>query len=115
MTVAPDGSVYAAATAPRPGGIGEFDVHALKITPAGSLLWSRAYQAGVVVDARGGMAAAPDSGSIAIAGAIQAPAGGGVVDIAALVVKIDANGEPGLRPRIRRQRWRGCLGSDGRR
>jgi hypothetical protein len=92
VTVAPDGSVYAAATSPRPGGLAEFDVHALKITPAGSLVWARAYQAGEVVDARGGMAAAPDSGSIAIAGAIQAPAGGGVVDLAALLLKIDANG-----------------------
>jgi len=92
VTVAPDGSVYAAATAPRPGGLAEFDVHALKITPGGSLVWARSYRAGEVVDARGGMAAAPDSGSIAIAGAIQAPAGGGIVDLAALLVKIDANG-----------------------
>jgi hypothetical protein len=92
VTVAPDGSVYAAATAPRPGGLAEFDVHALKISPAGNLVWARSYQAGEVVDARGGMAAAPDSGSIAIAGAIQAPAGGGIVDLAALLLKIDANG-----------------------
>jgi hypothetical protein len=92
VTVAPDGSVYAAATAPRPGGLAEFDVHALKISSAGSLVWARAYQAGEVVDARGGMAAAPDSGSIAIAGAIQAPTGGGVVGLAALLLKIDANG-----------------------
>jgi hypothetical protein len=92
VTVAPDGSVYAAATAPRPDTIAEFDVVALKITPGGSLEWARAYQAGVVVDARGGMAAAPDSSSIAIAGAIQAPEGGGVVGIAALLIKIDASG-----------------------
>ena len=93
VTVAPDGSVYAAATAPRPGGgLAEFDVHALKITSAGSLVWARAYQAGEVVDARGGMAAAPDSGSIAIAGAVQAPEGGGSVGIAALLLKIDSNG-----------------------
>ena len=92
VAVAPDGSVYAAATAPRPGGIAEFDVHALKMTAGGSLVWARAYQAGEVVDARGGMAAAPDNGSIAIAGAIQAPAGGGVVDLAALLVKIDGDG-----------------------
>jgi len=93
VTVAPDGSVYAAATAPRPGGgLAEFDVHALKITSAGSLVWARRYEAGEVVDVRGGMAAAPDSGSIALAGAIQAPAGGGVVDLAALLLKIDANG-----------------------
>jgi hypothetical protein len=92
VTVAPDGSVYAAATAPRPGGLAEFDVVTLKITSGGGLEWARAYQAGLVVDARGGMAAAPDSGSIAIAGAIQARAGGGVVDLAALLLKIDADG-----------------------
>ena len=92
VTVAPDGSVYAAATAPRPGGIAEFDVVALKITPAGSLVWARTYEAGEVVDVRGGMAAAPDSGSIALAGAIQAPEGGGVVGLAALLIKIDAQG-----------------------
>jgi hypothetical protein len=92
VTVAPDGNVYAAATAPRPGGLAEFDVVALKISSSGILQWARAYQAGEVVDARGGMAAAPDSGSIAIAGAIQAPSGGGVVDLAALLLKLDASG-----------------------
>jgi hypothetical protein len=92
VAVAPDGAVYAAATAPRPGGLAEFDVVALKISSGGSLQWARSYQAGEVVDARGGMAAAPDSGSIAIAGAIQAPEGGGVVDLAALLLKIDADG-----------------------
>jgi hypothetical protein len=46
----------------------------------------------LVVDARGGMAAAPESASIAIAGAIQARAGGGVADLAALLLKIDADG-----------------------
>jgi hypothetical protein len=84
VTVAPDGSVYAAATSPRPGGgLDVQNVEALKITPGGSLEWARTYQAGQVVGASG-MAAAPDSGSIAIAGA---------VDSAALLLKIDANGD----------------------
>jgi len=92
VTVAPDGSVYAAATAPRPDSLGDFDVVSLKLTAGGTLQWARVYEAGFVVDARGGMAAAPDNGSIAIAGAIQARAGGGIVDIAALLLKIDAAG-----------------------
>ena len=62
----------------------------LKLTPAGSLVWARTYGAGEVVDARGGMAAAAD-GSIYTAGAIQA-AKGGIVGIAALVLKIGSDG-----------------------
>ena len=93
VTVAPDGSVYTAATAPRPdGGLSRFDVVTVKIAPAGGLQWARTYAAGEVVDARGGIAAAPDSSAIAIAGAIQAEGGGGVVGIAPLLVKIDAVG-----------------------
>jgi hypothetical protein len=84
VTVAPDGSVYAAATSPRPGGgLDVQNLEALKITPGGSLEWARTYQAGQVVNANG-ISAAPDSGSIAIAGA---------VDSAALLLKIDANGD----------------------
>jgi beta-propeller uncharacterized protein DUF5122 len=62
----------------------------LKITPGGSLVWQRTYSAGEQVDPRGGMAAAPD-GSIVIAGAIQA-AKAGIVGIAALIVKLNADG-----------------------
>jgi hypothetical protein len=90
VAVAQDGSVYAAGTRSRPGGIAEFDVVALKMTSAGNLLWDRTYSAGEVVDPRGGMAVAPD-GSIVIAGAIQAPKSG-IVDIAALLIKLDADG-----------------------
>jgi hypothetical protein len=108
VTVAPDGSVYAAATALRPGGIAEFDVVALKLTPGGALQWARRYEAGEVSDARGGMAAAPDSSSIAIAGAIQAPAGGGVVDIAALLITIDAGGNL-----VFDREWGGKAGEEG--
>jgi hypothetical protein len=92
LTVAPDGSVYAAGSIVRPGsGFAEFDILTLKITPAGSLVWARTYAAGEVIDARGGMAAASD-GSVYLAGAIQAAGGGGIVGIAALIVKFDANG-----------------------
>ena len=63
----------------------------IKLTSSGSLLWDRTYRAGEIVDPRGGMTVAPD-GSVIIAGAIQAPQGGGIVDIAALVIKIDAEG-----------------------
>jgi len=59
VAVASDGSVYAAGTTPRPGQIGNFDIVALKITAAGSLVWQRTYSAGDVVDPRGRMAAGP--------------------------------------------------------
>ena len=91
VAVAPDGSVYASGAASRPDSIAEFDVVVIKLTSNGTLLWDRRYRAGDIVDPRGGMAASPD-GSVVIGGAIQAPAGGGIVDIAALVVRIDANG-----------------------
>lgn len=89
VAVAPDGSVYAAGTTPRTQ-IGDFDLLVLKITPAGSLVWQRNYTAGTVVDPRGGMTVAPD-GSIYIAGAIQA-AKAGLVDLAALIIKLGADG-----------------------
>jgi uncharacterized delta-60 repeat protein len=90
VAVGSDGSVYAAGTTPRADQIGNFDILALKITSAGSLVWQRTYTAGEVVDPRGRMAAAPD-GSIVLAGAIQA-AKAGFVDIAALIIKLSADG-----------------------
>jgi hypothetical protein len=90
LAVAPDGSVYAAGTRFRPGGVAEFDVVVLKLNSAGTRLWERIYSAGEVVDPRGGMVVAAD-GSIVLAGAIQAPKSG-IVDIAALLIKLDANG-----------------------
>jgi hypothetical protein len=90
--VAPDGSVYAAGSIIRaPENFAEFDVLALKLAPSGTLTWARRYTAGEVVDVRGGMAAASDA-SVYLAGAIQASGGGGIVGIAALLVKLDANG-----------------------
>jgi hypothetical protein len=89
VAVGPDGSVYAAGTTPRDQ-IGNFDVLVLKITSGGSLVWQRTYSAGEVVDPRGGMTVALD-GSIVLAGAIQA-AKAGLVDIAALIVKLSTDG-----------------------
>ena len=90
VAVAPDGHVYAAGSKLRPGGLAEFDVVVLKMTSTGTLVWQRTYSAGEVVDARGGMTVAPD-GSVVIAGAIQVPKMG-IVDIAALLVKLSVNG-----------------------
>ena len=90
--VAPDGSVYAGGSIIRaPEDLAEFDILALKLTSGGALSWARAYAAGEVVDVRGGMAAASD-GSVYLAGAIQAPGGGGIVGIAALIVKLSPDG-----------------------
>jgi len=89
--VASDGSVYAGGSIIRaPENFAEFDILALKLASGGTLTWARRYSAGEVVDVRGGMAAASD-GSVYLAGAIQA-AGGGIVGIAALIVKLDPNG-----------------------
>lgn len=91
MAVTSDGSVYAASSKLRPdSNFSQFDVMVLKLTAAGDLAWARTYGAGEVVDARGGMAAAAD-GSIYTAGAIQAEKGG-IVGIAALVLKIGSDG-----------------------
>ena len=90
--VAPDGSVYAGGSIIRvPEDLAEFDILALKLASGGTLTWARRYAAGEVVDVRGGMAAASD-GSVYVAGAIQAPSGGGIVGIAALIVKLDPDG-----------------------
>ena len=90
VAVGPDGSIYAAGSVPRPTGIANFDVLILKLTPDGSLVWSRTYSAGFVVDPRGGMTVAPE-GSVYIAGAIQAPQMG-FVDIAALILRLSPSG-----------------------
>jgi uncharacterized delta-60 repeat protein len=90
VAVAPDGSVYAAGTTPRPDQTGDFDIVALKITAAGSLVWQRTYSAGEVVDPRGRMAAGSD-GSIVMVGAIQTVSRH-VADIAALIVKLTSDG-----------------------
>ncbi len=89
LTVAADGSVYAAGTSVRGGDLSLFDQVTVKISPSGALQWARRYTAGEVVDARGGIAAAPDSGSIAIVGTLQGE-GGGVND--PLLVHLDAAG-----------------------
>jgi hypothetical protein len=91
MAVTVDGSIYAASSKLRPNSdFSQFDVMVLKLAPSGSLVWSRSYGAGEVVDARGGITAAAD-GSIYTAGAIQMDKGG-IVGIAALVLKIGSDG-----------------------
>ena len=89
LTVAADGSVYVAGTAVRNGDLSMSDQVTVKISPGGALQWARRYTAGEVVDARGGIAAAPNSGSIAIVGTLQ-DEGGGVND--PLLVNLDAAG-----------------------
>jgi hypothetical protein len=89
VAVGPDSSVYAAGTTPRDL-IGNFDVVVLKLTSTGNLVWERRYASGEVVDPRGGMTVASD-GSIYIAGAIQTVKASRA-DIAALVVKLSADG-----------------------
>ena len=91
VAVGPDGSVYAAGTTPRPGLIGNFDIIALKVTSDGDLVWQRTYASGDVVDPRGGMAVAAD-GSAYLAGAIQTVKANRA-DIAALIVKLSADGD----------------------
>ena len=89
LTVAADGSVYAAGTSVRNGDLSLADLVTVKISPGGELQWARRYTAGDVVDARGGIAAAPNSGSIAIVGTLQGE--GGLVNDP-LLVNLDADG-----------------------
>jgi uncharacterized delta-60 repeat protein len=90
IAVGPDGNLYVAGTAARPASIGRADVVLLSIDPLGVLRWQRQYTAGDSVDARGGVAVGAD-GSIAVAGALTAPAGGSV-DMEALIVKFAPDG-----------------------
>src|SRR6266511_4118128 len=70
ITVAPDGSIYAAGVTPR-AVVGEFDMLLLKLDAQGTLVWQRTYSAADVADARGGVAVGSD-GSVYVAGGIQA-------------------------------------------
>ena len=92
VAIAPDGSIYAAGVDVRPGGLGEFDTMLLKLTPSGALVWQRAYSALEIVDARGGVAVAPD-GSVYIAGTGQdvTRAGDAVND--GILLKFSADGD----------------------
>jgi Domain of unknown function (DUF5122) beta-propeller len=85
--LAPDGSVYAAGTTPRPTGVANQDIIAMKLAPDGRMIWERTYSAGDIVDPRGGMTVASD-GSIYVAGTIQAAN----TRIAALIIKLAPDG-----------------------
>ncbi len=70
ITVAADGSIYAAGVTPR-AVVGEFDMLLLKLDSQGTLVWQRTFSAADVADARGGVAVGSD-GSVYVAGGIQA-------------------------------------------
>jgi uncharacterized delta-60 repeat protein len=92
IAIGPDGSIYAAGVNVRPGGLFEFDTMLLKLTPAGELVWQRAYSALEIVDARGGVAIALD-GSVYVAGTGQdvTRAGDAVND--GILLKFSAEGD----------------------
>ncbi|HYO49183.1 MAG TPA: hypothetical protein VEW94_04975 [Chloroflexia bacterium] len=90
VAVAPDGSVYVAGVATRPGGAFEFDIVLLKLDGDGNLMWQQAYSAGEIADARGGVAVGPD-GSIYVAGGIQQPRSR-IVDLNTLLLKFSPDG-----------------------
>ena len=89
VDVAPDGSVAVAGVGARPDLPGAFDAVVLKLDAGGALAWQRAYFAGEVTDARGGVAVSAD-GSIHVAGAIQDSERKLVVD--ALLFRLSASG-----------------------
>lgn len=102
------GNVYAAGVTPRPdpnnpGGILGFDVALLKVDSNGNLIWQRTVAAGESVDARGGVAVAPD-GSVYVAGGRFDER---TSDLNALVVKFGADGSL-----IWNRNWGGRSGDD---
>jgi hypothetical protein len=82
--------VYVAGVAPRPDAFFAFDAVVLKVDPTGSLVWQRAYAAGEVADARGGIAVGTD-GALYVAGGFQAPSGSGFANDA-LLLKLTPDG-----------------------
>jgi outer membrane protein assembly factor BamB len=76
----------------RPSGLFEFDTMLLKLTPAGELVWQRAYSALEIVDARGGVAVAPD-GSVYIAGTGQDVTRSGDATNDGILLKFSADGD----------------------
>lgn len=93
IAIGGDGNVYVAGVAPRPSEpfLGEFDAVVLKIDPAGTIIWQRAFAGGDVTDARGGIAVAAD-GSLYVAGGFQGLSGSGVTNDG-LIVKVTSDGD----------------------
>jgi len=90
-SIPPGSSVYVAGPIARVDQIGNFDMLVMKITSAGNLVWQRTYTADTTVDARGGMAAAPDGSKIVVAGTLQ-PTKRLTADITALILALSADG-----------------------
>jgi len=92
VAVGPDGNIYVAGVAPRPADPFQFqfDAVVLKLDPAGTLLWQRAFAAGDVLDARGGVDVAAD-GSVYVAGGFQGPLGNRFSNNV-IVLKLTADG-----------------------
>lgn len=85
VSVGPDGTVFVAGVATRPGGTFGFDAIVLKLDASGALLWQRAFATGEIADSRGGIAV-DASGAAYVAGAVQDPA------LDALLLKFSTDG-----------------------